>query len=252
MKTLPVGRLSGWWTIYSAEVTQFLRQCWNDTKYLNKKIFPRVLDEAPAIFRALAAIGRASDFACRDSIDLARTVGDRFIVAAGYEMARRYFAVRTGETTADDMRKMGEAYVAMGDAMARTLALHSDYSLTESLDRLSTIEAVPNKDFEHVLFENAADLYCRTHQAEFAAHWYLDEMRDIAADVVAAAARGGLDGLPGKRKDRMKELFALPHPIRSQALDYPRTPENYRRTMLDFVAATEAFLAVRAKESPLK
>ena len=197
----------------------------------------------PSIFRSLAAIDRDSDFARRDSIDLARTAGDRFIVAAGYELARRYRALRSGEATVDDIRGMANAYVAMGEAMARTLALHSDYSLTESLDRLSTIEAVPNKDFEHVLFENAANSYCRTHQAEFAAHWYVDEMRDIAQDVVAAAERGGTDKLPGIRRDRMKELFALPHPIRSQALDFPRTPENYRRTMLDFAKATEDFLS---------
>ena len=242
-KTLPVGMLSGWWTIYAVEVTDTLRKLWNNAGYLDGRIFPSALKEVPSIFRSLAAIDRDSDFARRDSIDLARTAGDRFIVAAGYELARRYRALRSGEATVDDIRGMANAYVAMGEAMARTLALHSDYSLTESLDRLSTIEAVPNKDFEHVLFENAANSYCRTHQAEFAAHWYVDEMRDIAQDVVAAAERGGTDKLPGIRRDRMKELFALPHPIRSQALDFPRTPENYRRTMLDFAKATEDFLS---------
>ena len=166
------------------------------------------------------------------------------ICAAGYEMARRYRGVKSGRIEISHLQAMAAAYVAMGEAMARTLALHSDYSLSESLDRLSSVAPVQNSDFEHVLFENAANFYCRSHHAEFAAHWYVDEMKDIVADLLAAAERGGAERLPGMRRDRMKELFALPHPIQSQTLDFPRTHANYRRTMLDFASAADGFLAV--------
>ena len=98
-----------------------------------------------------------------------------------------------------------------------------------------------------MLFENAANFYCRSHHAEFAAHWYVDEMKDIVADLLAAASRGGTERLPNAQRNRMKELFALRHPIRSQVLDFARTRENYRRTMLDYAIAAEEFLAAARK-----
>ena len=45
----------------------------------------------------------------------------------------------------------------------------------------------------------------------------------------------------------MKELMALPHPIRSQALDLPRTDENYRKAMLDFAAAADVLTAPKVR-----
>ena len=252
-KLLPVSMLADWWTIYSYTVTRQLRDSWNVDRYLYRNIFADCLRDVPEIFRVLAELECGTDFAKRDAIDIARTAGDRMIVAASYEMARRYRGVKTGETSVGDLRRMASAYVAMGKAMARTLALHSDYSLTESLDRLAVVAPVPNPDFEHVLFENAANLYCRSHQAEFAAHWYVEEMKDIADDILSAATRGGTEKLPGARRDRMSELFTLPHPIRSQALDFPRTRENFRCTMLDFADAAETFLGrAEGQESSLE
>lgn len=242
-KLLPVSMLANWWSNYAIAVTRQLRDSWNTDRYLDEHVFAVALSDVPAIFRALAELECSSEFAKRDAIDLARTAGDRMICAAGYEMARRYRGIKSGRTEISDLRAMAAAYVAMGEAMARTLAMHSDYSLSESLDRLSSVAPVRNPDFEHVLFENAANFYCRSHHAEFAAHWYVDEMKDIVTDLLAAATRGGTERLPGMRRNRMKELFALPHPIRSQALDFPWTQANYQRTMLDFAVAVDGFLA---------
>ena len=246
-KVLPVSMLGDWWSIYAVDVTTSLRSRWNDADKLDRLVFPQCLRRAPEIFRDIAELRRQSPFAARDAIDLARTVGDRLIIASGGELAKRYWHLGEAGCKADDIEKYAAAYVAAGEAMARVLAMHSDYSLVESLDRLSTIHPVPNPDFEHVLFENAANTYCRSHQAEFAAHWYIDDMRDNANDVVAAARCGGGKKLPKQTRFRMKELMALPHPIRSQALDLPRTDENYRKAMLDFAAAADVLTAPKVR-----
>ena len=246
-RVLPISMLANWRSVYSIDVTTAsgLRGRWNDAEALDRFVFPPCLRRAPGIFRDIAQLPRHDAFAARDAIDLARTVGDRLIIASGSEMAKRCRHLGENGCKVEDIERYAAAYVAAGEAMARVLALHGDYSLVESLDRLSTIHPVPNPDFEHVLFENAANSYCRSHQAEFAAHWYVDEMRDITADILAAVRRGAVEKLPQSKRDREVEMLALPHPIRSQALDLPRTDDSYRKAMSDFADAADVLTARR-------
>ena len=67
--------------------------------------------------------------------------------------------------------------------MADLLALHTDYSLWESFLRLDAIEKVANPNFPQVLFENAANSYCMSHQYELARHLYAPRAHRFAAHV---------------------------------------------------------------------
>ena len=93
-----------------------------------------------------------------------------------------------------------------------------------------------NPDFTRVLLDNASCHYCCGYQAELAEHWYRHEMRDLANGVRAQVAKD----------DRTHNLFVFDRTYREQMLTCPladlapktpRTPENYRKTMLDFAKA---------------
>ena len=126
--------------------------------------------------------------------------------------------------------------VSVVSVMADVLALHTDYSIAESLDRLNMVEPVRNPNFEHVLFANAACDYCMSHQVELARGWYLPQAQELAALLVARAEAKDFSSLPPATnfRDRMHKLA---HPIRTFTPDpFARTPQTYAQTMCKALA----------------
>jgi len=123
-----------------------------------------------------------------------------------------------------------EKIAALCDAMADLLALHTDYSLWESYQRLDAVEKVRNPDFPKTLFENASCGYCRSHQYELARYWYAPHARATAKNLAKAIA-------DGDRKARLSppaepERIALKaKPLASLRPTSSRTAEDFRKVM---------------------
>ena len=117
------------------------------------------------------------------------------------------------------------------DLMADLLALHTDYSLWESYQRLDAVEKIQNPDFSKTLFENASCGYCRSHQYELARHWYAPHARAVAKNLAKAVASGNRDAVLSP--DAGKERLALKKkPLQSLRPTQLRMEENFRRVML--------------------
>ena len=247
-RVIPLSRLVNWWDCYPNEVTSELRKTWNDAERARSSIFPSVLEAAPEIFRRLATVSRTDDFMRRDSTDLARTTADRFIYAMGRDLAKTYHRIAEGKATVASLERKANLYVEAGRLAGRILASHGDFSLADSLRRLSTIEPVRNPDFEHVLAENSSCWYCRSHQAEYACGWYVREMEDIARELVEKAkATGGSGRLSESGRDYMSEILKMDHPILSQIPDCPRTDAFFRDTARAFADVADAYLITMQK-----
>ena len=187
-------------------------------------------------FRELAGIPWNDAFIRRDAIDLARTALDRAITLRIYELGRDVAAWRNGAAPDADLAGRAKGLAALMDLMADVLALHTDYSLWESYRRIDAVEKVSNPDFPKVLFDNASCGYCRSHQYELARHWYAVRMRKAADRLAKAVAADDrkvtlFDDPEADRKALMEKPLESLRPV------LPRTPEQYRSTMLAVAAA---------------
>ena len=148
-----------------------------------------------------------------------------------------------GATSAAEVLRKADAYARMGALMADILALHTDYSLAESFDRMNAIEPVRNPNFQRVLIENATCHYCASHQYEAAEYWYKPFITDFAsmvANKVSSDDRTPIPALPKWTEFRDKRMYAKP--LTDMRPTLPRTKENYAKTLTAFAKAAEAFM----------
>lgn len=130
--------------------------------------------------------------------------------------------------------------------MADILALHTDYSLAESFDRLNAIEPVLNPNFPKVLVENATAGYCASHHYESAEYWYKPGIREFAAVIeekVRASDLSALPKMPSFEEYRDAHMFAKPLDAMRPTL--PRTQKSYERALLSFAEAAERLNAAK-------
>ena len=240
-----------WRNNYGSSLVRIMGDKWNyannDPKRwpaFERKLFSKV----PAMFRALADVDWNGDIVRRDTIDLARTVGDRLTLAAERNMMAAYFRWKAGSASAgaDFERAVGEAK-ACAALMGHVLSLHTDYSLNDSLERLNAVEPVRNPDFGQVLLENAVNTYCASHQVEPALHLYPQLIDHVAAEIRSRMASGSKEPLDAKGVQSLVEAFQR-RPLVSLKGDTERTAANYRRTMLDFADTAERMLRESAGE----
>ena len=212
----------------------------NSEKWLRKELEPSLVC-TPEIFRGLAALDwKKTSFTERDAIDLARTAADRLIIGAHARLLRAYHEWKAGTVDADNVRRFAAAYTALTDSMAEVLALHTDYSIAESFERLDAIEKISNPNFPKVLVENAICSYCASHQYEAAEYWYKPSARDFASDIVRRVTVGDGSALGPYEKQsvyRDKRMFA--QPLSAMRPTLPRTQENFVRVMKALAAASE-------------
>ena len=194
--------------------------------------------EAEAVFGMLADAPWDDEFVRRDAIDIARMVLDRVIALRTMELCRDIAAWRKGGMTASvqqqDIVARAEKIVALNEKMADLLALHTDYSLWESYQRLDAVAKIRNPAFEKTLFENASCDYCRSHQYELARHWYAPHVKSVAKKLAKAVAAGDRKADISVKAER-ERLALKAKPLESLKPTLPRTAESFRRVMREIV-----------------
>ena len=240
---LTFGYKAGWSRTLAGPIAHAYASKRNDVAYWrdNSKLTGPI--PAREVFARLAELDWTGAFVRRDAMDLARTTADRLAFDGFYAMMRTWFDAKEGRAAAKDVMVAADYEVALVESMADLLALHEDFSIAETLDMMNRVEKVRNPQAEHLLFENAACEYCRSHHAEWARGWYAPLMREIAGTLVSQAGKGDYTELPAPT-DYLSKLRAMDHPIRSFApVAEARTPERWRR-----VCETLATLAAGARE----
>jgi hypothetical protein len=114
---------------------------------------------------------------------------------------------------------------ALVDGFTDLLALHTDYSLSESMDRLNAIERIRYPGFGRTLFGNAVNGYCASHHYEAFAHLYRPWWRNLAEK--------------GEGLNRDTMLAVYDRPLHEMRPTLERTSENYRAVMIKLAAAAE-------------
>ena len=237
-KVIPLSRLLGWWGNYGTILLGRWQGGGTKTDRYNnpaewQKGIPKELSCAAEVFRELAKLDwKASPFVERDAIDLARTTADRLIVAEQVQLLRAYHAWKAGNGSAETVCARAAALKGHVCAMADLLALHTDYSLAESLDRLNAVEKVRNPNFARVLVDNATCRYCASHQYESAEYWYKPAICAFADDFVRRVQANDRTKLgPYKSFDELRQEYIFARTLEAMRPALPRTQENYVRTL---------------------
>ena len=190
-------------------------------------------------------------FVQRDSVDIARMVLDRTITLKMLEFNRELTEWRTGTTgvlpvadvngqdarSPSNLVSRAKDIAALCDVMADLLALHTDYSLWESYQRLDAIEKIQNPAFEKTLFENASCDYCRSHQYELARYFYAPHVHEFASRLANAVAVGDHKAVLKMDSERAR-LALKKKPLESLKPTLPRTEENFRMVLRKILAVT--------------
>ena len=230
-KVMPMSQLWDWARCCSDIIGSHAPRQLNASKRWLATKTPAAIADAPAVFATLAQIDWNGTFVRRDALDIARTAFDRSVWFAYEELLRTYHQTARGQATAAEVKAKADRCVALVRLFAETLELHADFSLSETMDRIMSVEKVRNPEFEHIFFENSACRYCLSHQAEYAKGWYVPSTEELTALLVSRAEARDFSSLPPFR-DYRTELRARTHPIRDFAPDpAQRTPERFRRLM---------------------
>ncbi len=241
-KVLPISRLRGWWGNCGSELLS------GSMTYRHGRSLDadrETLAAVPAIFADLAAIEPEGEFQRRDVVDLARTAGDRLVTWVLHHALQAFAAWCDAAGPADDIRFWCERLLEVLTAETEILALHTDYSLCESLDRLAAESPIFYRDFARVLLDNASNGYCRSHQYEIAAGCYLPFARELVGEILRRVDAGQHEVLP---KDwaataSTAHLDALAEKgIAAYRPSSPRTAAEFRRVLTAAgTAAAKAF-----------
>ena len=228
---LPASWLRGWGNNYSYAV---LGIGGNPPPMKLIDQWEQPVEDAQKVFTLLQQVPWDDPFVQRDAIDIARMVLDRLIAVRVWEFGRELGAWRKSTTASVQQQDVLLAKInrvaELCDAMADLLALHTDYSLWESYQRLDAVEKIRNPLFEKTLFENASCDYCRSHQYELARHWYAPHVKAVAGKLAKAVAAG--DRKADITVNAERERLALKaKPLESFRPTLPRTAENFRKTL---------------------
>ena len=236
-KVIPVSLMNEYWGNYASCLTAFYEKPPKDN--YNSYPMTQMLDrfgKADSAFDELRSVEWSDDFAVRDSIDLARTLLDRKIEMERLRMIQAFESWVEKRTDAKFVREGAGRYVRTVKAMTRLLALHTDYSLWESYERLDRVEKIVNPDFEHVLVDNAINSYCRSHQYEAAAFCWEPLAEFLAGRILArvnADERVALDhGEIEAESDRLQKEM-LKRPLKTMRPALPRTPRNFHDVLVE-------------------
>ena len=234
---LPASWLRDWTTTYADKV---LGVELGDKKasHASQK-WRKAVAEAEKVFGMLAEIEWNGEFIQRDTIDIARVALDRIICLRRADLSVDVAKWRRGECKVESVKCKVEGgnlvaranqIAALCDLMADLLALHTDYSLWESYQRLDAVEKIRNPNFSKTLFENASCGYCRSHQYEFARYWYAPHARITAKNLAKAIASGDREARLSPPAE--PERIALKaKPLEALKPTLPRTEENFRKVM---------------------
>ena len=193
-RVIEIAPILGWWGNWGMNVTW-----WSTEDYLGGRDLKKdeeALAYGPEALGILAEIEPEDAFQRRDVIDLARTIIDRSIIAARYRLVRDHKAWCSGGLSADKVKRSAAAFLKLVDAGTDVLALHTDYSLGESYDRLCEDGDAIAPQFEKVLLDNAANSYCRSHHYEIAAGWYKPMAYKVVDEILRRVDAGDTTPMP--------------------------------------------------------
>jgi hypothetical protein len=208
--------------------------------------FAEKLAPAPALYRALAELpfDDSKPFVKRDAIDIARTTANKLAILAMANLNVAMKNRREGKATNEDVRLAGQRFLRHWELFRDLLALHDDYLMHATYERLKTVNEV-NPCFEKTLIANGANGYCASYQYELFAHCYLPIARAYAEAVeqwtkADAAAKIDVDGLSKVYDNAFADV--LNKPLAEMKPTTPRTAEQYRRIMSELAALAEEHL----------
>ena len=228
---LPASWLRDWYNNYSYGVLSMSEEVKDFSGIIGGWAKP--VGDACASFEMLSKVSWCDPFVQRDAIDIARMVLDRVIALKVLEFKRDLAKWRTCDLVA-----RAQTITALCEKMADLLALHTDYSLWESYQRLDAIEKIKNPNFSKTLFENASCNYCRSHQYEFARYWYAPHAKAVSERIAKAVAAN--DRKADIKVDAEKERLALKEkPLESLKPTLPRTEENFRKVLREIERLTK-------------
>ena len=236
-KMLPISQGHGYGNLF-ANVLPTVPKTLEKEKSFRTFPWRTCLNDSPAVFRGLADVEWTDAKVKRDTIDIARTVADRVMYALISKLRVSLQAWRKGADNAADIKKYLAAMKSLADAFADTLALHTDYSLWESFVRLDEVEKIRNPNFPRTLLDNAINDYCLGYQYEASEYWYKPVTCDVDASVRALLDAGDRKSTLAIPQTNYRE-WMLGTPLKQMAPTMPRTPENYRKTMLKLAKAVE-------------
>ena len=188
--------------------------------------------DLPSVVAALKTLDWEKDgFLKRDMTDIARVWADRLAVEAENRLFTAYFRWVDGdESAAEDVRRNGALVLDRLDALAELLALHEDFSICDTYDRLCAIHPVALPTFASVLVDNVANYYCTSHQAELARHCYIpafERFLDILKKKMLANDRTP----PEKKCLEAYRTRAMKMGFDELRLKAPRTHESFNRVL---------------------
>ena len=204
------------------------------------------LQAAPQIFTRLAEVEWSTPFVYRDSIDLARTTLDRMLTCARVTLFAAMNDWREGKISTEQARVKVNAFYELAEAMRDTLALHSDYSICETVEGMNAVEPIVNPDFDRVILDNASCEYCQSHQYELMQTWYLPCIKtvcDWATDRLDRDDKSAFtypDSFKKVVTEKKAELLATP--LKDQRPTLERTQENFKAAMLRAAKAASEVL----------
>ena len=171
------------------------------------------------------------EFLRRDMTDIARVWADRLAVEAENRMVLAYLRWLGGDESArQEVLREGKAVRERLAALAGLLALHPDFSICDTYERLRRIHPITNPGFASVLVDNAANFYCASHQAELAAHCYLPAF-DAYLKILDERMRAGNRTPPEKNCLEEFRRRAMKMGFDELRLNAPRTRDAFNKAL---------------------
>lgn len=146
---------------------------------------PEYKDLAAELLLKLSKVESADSQQNRDLYDLARTILERYISAAIWQVQILYIEGAEYDSVVELMTLTEELLKVFADL----LSSHEDYSMFASLESLKKVTET-NPNFEATLKNNASCNYCRSFIYENAEYLYVPELKAVFDEAKAALKDG--------------------------------------------------------------
>ena len=218
---------------------------WADQRLVNNqerwpKALPgKVFSNVPRMCDKLCKVDwEGNEFLRRDAMDIARVMADRMAVNAENRLMRAYFDWRDGKGSADAVRNAVPLLRRMVGIMSRLLALHTDYSLVDTLERMKAAHPVANSNFGNVLMENSANSYCASHQAEMAEHLYAPATELFMSHILGKVESGDRSPLSATVVSALRDKVVA-KPLDDLRSKSPRTAAAFHAVVREIESAAK-------------
>ena len=169
---------------------------------------PEYKDLAAELLLKLSKVEPADSQQTRDLYDLARTILERYISAAIWQVQILYIEGASFECITELMSHSEEFLKTLSDL----LSTHEAYSMFASLESLKKVTET-NPNFETALKNNASCNYCRSFTYENAEYLYVPELKAVFEEAKSALTNGSAidrDAIKNRGEEITKNYMTLP------------------------------------------